>query len=186
MALTQVQGQMIAPSTTLTSPAITGGTWTSPSGSTITSGTAVVSTSGTTIDFTSIPSWVKRITVMLAGVSFTTGNNLGIQLGVGGVAVTTGYSSVMQFSQTGNAPTVSAYTATIASGAGFSASVLYNGIVTIAYMGSNKWVASSILNSDGSVAQATSSGYIALSGVLDMVRVMGGTFDAGSINILYE
>jgi hypothetical protein len=53
-------------------------------------------------------------------------------------------------------------------------------------MGSNKWVASSILNSDGSVAQATSSGYIALSGVLDMVRVMGGTFDAGSVNILYE
>jgi hypothetical protein len=153
---------------------------------TIASGTTVASTSGTTIDFTAIPSWVKRITVMLAGVSFTTGSNIGIQLGVGGVAVTTGYSSVTQFSQTGNAPTVGAYTATIVSGAGFSASVLYNGIVTIAYMGSNKWVASSILNSDSSVAQATSSGYIALSGVLDMVRVMGGTFDAGSINILFE
>jgi hypothetical protein len=155
-------------------------------GTLLTASTAVASTSGTSIDFTSIPSWVKRITVMLAGVSFTTGNNIGIQLGVGGVAVTTGYSSVMQFSQTGSAPTVSAYTTTIASGAGFSSAVLYNGIVTIAYMGSNKWVASSILNSDGSVAQATSSGYIALSGVLDMVRVMGGTFDAGLINILYE
>jgi len=155
-------------------------------GTLLTASTAVASTSGTSIDFTSIPSWVKRITVMLAGVSFTTGNNIGIQLGVGGVAVTTGYSSVLQFSQTGSAPTVNAYTTTIASGAGFSSSVLYNGIVTIAYMGSNKWVASSILNSDGSVAQATSSGYIALSGVLDMVRVMGGTFDAGLINILYE
>jgi len=33
----------------------------------ITSGTAVASTSGTSIDFTGIPSWVKRITVMFNG-----------------------------------------------------------------------------------------------------------------------
>jgi hypothetical protein len=33
----------------------------------IKSGTAVASTSGTSIDFTSIPSWVKRVTVMFRG-----------------------------------------------------------------------------------------------------------------------
>jgi hypothetical protein len=35
----------------------------------IASGTAVNSTSGTSIDFTSLPAWIKRITVMLVGVS---------------------------------------------------------------------------------------------------------------------
>ena len=46
---------------TLTNKTIQGGA--------VTSGTAVASTSGTAIDFTSIPSWVKRITVMFSGVS---------------------------------------------------------------------------------------------------------------------
>ena len=46
----------------------------------IVSGTAVASTSGTSIDFTSIPSWVKRITVMFNGVSLTGTDALLIQL----------------------------------------------------------------------------------------------------------
>ena len=51
---------------TLTSPVIAG----TPTGvGVLTSGTAQASTSGTSIDFTSIPSWVKRITVMFDGVS---------------------------------------------------------------------------------------------------------------------
>ena len=36
----------------------------------LTLGTAVASTSGTSIDFSSIPSWVKRVTVMFNGSSF--------------------------------------------------------------------------------------------------------------------
>ena len=44
-----------------------------------TSGTAVTSTSGTAIDFTGIPSWVKRITVMLNGVSTSGTNNCRIR-----------------------------------------------------------------------------------------------------------
>jgi len=31
--------------------------------------TAVASTSGTSIDFTGLPSWIKRVTVMFSGVS---------------------------------------------------------------------------------------------------------------------
>jgi len=54
--------------------------------------TDVASTSGTSIDFTSIPSWVKRVTVMFNGVSTSGANNLLIQIGAGSVE-TTGYVS---------------------------------------------------------------------------------------------
>ena len=47
--------------------------------SAITAGTAVASTSGTSIDFTGIPSWVKRITVMFNGVSTNGTSNIQIQ-----------------------------------------------------------------------------------------------------------
>jgi len=50
----------------------------------IVSGTAVASTSGTSIDFTSIPSWVKRVTVMFAGVSTNGTGSYLIQIGDSG------------------------------------------------------------------------------------------------------
>ena len=49
---------------TATVPAVTGTLLISGQASAITSATAVASTSGTSIDYTGIPSWVKRITVM--------------------------------------------------------------------------------------------------------------------------
>ena len=56
--------------------------------------TAVASTSGTSIDFTNLPSWIKRITVMFSGVSLSASANLLIQLGVSGTPETSGYTSV--------------------------------------------------------------------------------------------
>ena len=61
-------------------------------GSSIVSGTAQNSTSGTAIDFTGIPSWVKRITVMFNGVSTNGTSNLLLQIGAGSVT-TSGYNS---------------------------------------------------------------------------------------------
>ena len=64
---------LTAPSTasdyTATLPAGTGSVVVAGSSSALTQGTAQASTSGTSIDFTGIPSWVKRITIMLSGVS---------------------------------------------------------------------------------------------------------------------
>ena len=48
-------------------------------------GTAVASTSGTSNDFTSIPSWVKRITVMFNGVSTNGTSPVQLQIGAGSV-----------------------------------------------------------------------------------------------------
>ena len=69
--------------------------WASVSGlpaQVLTLGTAVASTSGTSIDFTSIPSTVKRITIMFDGVS-TNGTSRGmIQIGTSSGVATSGYS----------------------------------------------------------------------------------------------
>jgi len=61
------------------------------SASAITSGTAVASTSGTSIDFTSIPSWVKSITVMFSAVSTSGTSDVIVRLGTGGSPETSGY-----------------------------------------------------------------------------------------------
>jgi hypothetical protein len=146
--------------------------------------TSVASTSGTSIDFTSIPSWVKRITVMFNGVS-TSGTSLyQIQLGSGSVT-TTGYISGAMQSTT----FVSSTAGMLLLGSSSAASVYYGNII-ISNITSNTWTSSSVLwNSAG--ATNTSGGTSPnLSGALDRVRIttVNGTdtFDAGSINIMYE
>jgi len=57
-------------------------------------GTAVTA-SGTSIDFTGIPSWVKRITVMFDGVSVSGTSRVMVQLGDSGGVETTGYTGAI-------------------------------------------------------------------------------------------
>lgn len=154
-------------------------------------GTAVASTSGTSIDFTSIPSWVKRITVMFQGVSLNGGADILIQLGVSSSAVTSGYlgTSASIASSTAGA---SNYTAGIGlrSGGGSGAAGVRHGAVIINNISGNAWVSQgSVGYSDAATCVYTGSS-ISLAGVLNMIRITTSTgtdtFDAGSINILYE
>ena len=157
----------------------------------IVSGTAQNSTSGTSIDFTGIPSWAKRVTVMFNGVSTSGTSNLQIQIGSGSVA-TTGYDSA---SYTANSVNVGATTGFLVTALNFAAGT-YSGATGLFLQNSstNSWVASGTLGqtnvpaTNGSLS--TCGGNKALSGTLDRVRIttVNGTdtFDAGSINILYE
>jgi hypothetical protein len=151
----------------------------------IVSGTAVASTSGTSIDFTSIPSWVKRITVMLSGVS-TNGTSIPqIQLGDAGGVEITGYAG---YSYNPSTAATSATGATLA-GQWSAASALY-GSCTISLIGSNAWVVSFSGAATG-LNTICACGYSkTLSNTLTQVRIttVNGTdtFDAGTINILYE
>lgn len=154
----------------------------------ITSGTAVASTSGTSIDFTSIPSWVKRLTVMLSGVSTSGTSNWLLQLGSGSVT-TTGYLSVAARLTNAVAVATTSYT----NGLGIyndSAAAVVGGICTFTLLGSNAWTATAVLSRTDSVSIYTSGMTVTLGGTLDRVRIttVNGTdtFDAGSINILYE
>jgi hypothetical protein len=155
----------------------------------ITSGTAVASTSGTSIDFTGIPSWVKRITVMFNGVSTSGTSQRQVQLGAGSVT-TTGYTS-SGFGWTGGTNGSSSTTGILFDGQTPVAASNYNAVMTINNFGNNTWVASALIAATtGSVSQFMATGAITLSGTLDRVRIttVNGTdtFDAGSINILYE
>lgn len=153
----------------------------------ITLGTTVATTSGTSIDFTSIPSWVKRITVMLNGVS-TSGTSIKqIQIGSGAIS-TSGYLSTSTW--------VSGTTTYTSLTSGFAiqsnqATAVLSGAITLTLIGSNTWVASGI-TSDNMNALTTQTGgnSPALAGTLDRVRLttVNGTdtFDAGSVNIMYE
>jgi hypothetical protein len=154
----------------------------------LTSGTAQASTSGTSIDFTSIPSWVKRITVMLNSISLNGTSNILIQIGSGS-PTTTGYISAS--SLVGQAVATQGVTST----AGFiiidgAASQNIIGSLTIVNISGNTWIASGIFIINGIAYTGQLTGGVSLSGVLDRVRIttVNGTdaFDAGSINILYE
>lgn len=155
----------------------------------LTSGTAVASTSGTSIDFTSIPSWVKRITVMFNGVSGSGTSQRQVQLGAGSVVIT-GYTS-SGASWTGGTNGSASTTGILFDGQASAAATIYNAVMTINNFGSNIWVASAIATATaGTVQMSYCTGAIALGGTLDRVRIttVNGTdtFDAGSVNILYE
>jgi hypothetical protein len=154
----------------------------------ITSGTAVASTSGTSIEFTSIPSWVKRVTVLFSGVSTNSTGTLMTQLGTSGGYVISGYVSG---SETGTGSTSLTVGLACSRPSVPSASSTYYGFLEISTLGSNIWVSSG--NTwDASVAY-TNAGGVTLGGTLDRLRIIASTtgnpadtFDAGSINILYE
>jgi hypothetical protein len=172
-----------AGSNTITLPALTGTAVIAGQNSAITAGTSVASTSGTSIDFTSIPSWVKRVTVMLNGVSTNGASVVQLQLGAGSVT-TTGYNS----SWTGTT-TLYSQTTGFGSQSFSSASDARNGSYVLTNISGNTWVSSCVI-SNGTTFTGIGAGTIALGGVLDRVRIttVNGTdtFDAGSINILYE
>jgi len=163
---------------TLTSPNI-GGTPVM-NASVISSGTAVSSTSGTSIDFTGIPSWVKRVTVMFDGLSTDGGSSIQIQIGDSGGIETTGYVS-------GNA--YGGLTTGFVLAINPSASYLQIGTMVFTNLSGNTWVqnGNSLVTA---VAIQPAAGSKTLSATLDRVRIttVNGTdnFDAGTINILYE
>jgi hypothetical protein len=153
--------------------------------SVITSGTAVASTSGTSIDFTSIPSWAKRITVMFDSMSTNGSSGIVVRIGSGSVS-TSGYTS--QFSTNGLSGSItSGFYTTWRGDAGNNV----RGFITICLITGFTYIVSGVTGAAAANDDITSAaGRIVLSGILDRVRIttVGGTdtFDAGSINILYE
>lgn len=152
----------------------------------ITSGAAVASTSGTAIDFTDIPNWVKRITVMFSGVSLSGTSDILVQLGVSSGVENTGYTS---FCSTLGTSGISQSTSTT----GFIirlqvASLSYHGQLILSSLSNISWVG--LVGGNQTTAASVGGGSKTLSATLDRIRIttVNGTdtFDAGSINILLE
>ena len=158
--------------------------------SVIVAGTAVASTSGTSIDFTGIPSWVKRITVMCNGVSLSGSSAFLVQLGTASGVETTGYDAVLIIGSQASSNTVNASTAGFPFYSG-AASYIVSGSIIFNNVSGNIWVAQGVFANSTTTAYVTScAGTKTLASILTRVRVTTtngtDTFDAGSINILYE
>jgi hypothetical protein len=150
--------------------------------------TAVATTSGTSINFNSIPAWVERITVMFAGVSTSGTSNYQVQLGNGSV-VTSGYLSANTTLNSGGSNLVTATSGIIVSQPDTGATSTI-GALTLTLISSNTWIGTGVVYRTNTAATQHIAGSIALGGTLDRVRLttVNGTdtFDAGSVNILYE
>jgi len=182
---------------TLAAPAVAGSNTLSLLAATATNsvntlGTAVASTSGTSIDFTSLPSWVKRITIMLSGVSQSTTDDITLLLGTGATPTyaSSGYNG-LSISQAGGSTTNLSTSFKITCLGGPTAALIY-GITTLNLITGNTWVCNSS-NGNGTATGVNQASYCygsnALGATLTAIRIAltgAGTFDAGSINILYE
>lgn len=157
-------------------------------GGTITAGTVVTAPSTANIDFTSIPSWVQKITIGYAGTSTNGGSILLIRLGTSGGVQTTGYVDTYTYTGPGQAGASTTVGFAIYND---TAGVLRSGIITLSRVNSanGTWAAQGFVGTSQNYIQTT-GGYITLSGTLTTVRLttVNGTdlYNTGSVNILYE
>jgi hypothetical protein len=148
--------------------------------------TAQATTSGTSKDFTGIPAWAERITVMFQGVSSNSTSLWLLQLGTSSGVTVTGYLGRVR--DLGSV--TSAYSAGFTLLTDSTNGAILHGLIQVVTLGSNNFAMSGILSRSDGANQYISGGSMALGGVLDRVRLttVNGTdvFDAGSVNILVE
>lgn len=147
-------------------------------------GTAVASTSGTSIDFTSIPSWVKRVTVILSDVSTNGTSQYICQIGDSGGIENSGYTG-----GAGSAASAAGNSTGYLISVNQAAAGSYSGAAVLTNLSGNLWVVSGVTCGQA-YTPSMFGGSKTLSATLDRVRIttVNGTdtFDAGSINIMYE
>jgi len=189
-ALSIDASQKVTFANSLTSPTLVTPIINGMASSILTSGIAVASTSGTNIDFTGIPSWAKRITVMFNEISTSGTSNILLQLGTSLGIQTSGYTGVFGYigapgdNMIANSPGFGLYNDT--------ASDLRSGTITLNLLNSATgiWTCSGITSWSTRLYSLPTSGSKTLSGTLNRVRITTAngtdTFDAGFINIMYE
>ena len=178
----------VAGTNTVTIPAVTGTPVISGQNSAITAGTSVTA-SGTGVTFSNIPSWVKRITVMLDLVVAGGSSAFLVQIGTGGTPSTSNYNSVVWSASVNYSGATNGFILN----AGSTGTQTYTGSLVLNNITGNEWVGTSLFNnssSSGGSIGSLQTGRAGLSGVLNLVKVTtsNGTdvFGGGTINILYE
>ena len=152
------------------------------------SGTVIATTSGTAHNFTSIPSHVKRITVMLSDVSTDGTANISLRIGDSGGLATTGYQGYSSIIDAGVVNTQSTTTSFVLMFLHAAASQT-SGVASLSLIDSatNTWTVSWSLIATSGNTHSSGAGRVSLSGTLDRVSLFStDTFDDGKFNILYE
>ena len=177
-------GQTTLTSLPLVSPVISG----TPSGvGTLTSGTAQAA-SGATVSFTGIPSWAKRITVLLKAVTTVSTGLPAIRAGAGSYEAT-GYSAINNaIGSVSASSSASVTTSWDLQNSGGSANIYSGQLVITRLEGYVYTIAGQV--SYGSVSTALTTGYKTFSGDISQLQLLMSTgvdtFNGGSINIMYE
>ncbi len=150
--------------------------------------TAQAATSGTSKNF-AIPTWARRVTVMLDGVSLNAATDILIQIGTASGIEAAGY--------VGTSSLVAAAVVTTGLSSGWrlfdnsaAASNVMSGALVLTKMAGDTWIATGMFGDSSEVATRITAGSKTLAGALTQVRVTSVTgtaaFDAGSINVSYE
>jgi hypothetical protein len=146
--------------------------------------------SGTAVDFTGIPSWVKRITVMFSGVSTNGTSPVLVQIGTSSGVENTNYLGASSSLGTGVLSTNFSSGFLISFGSNEAATLVRHGSLVLTAVGSNIWTCIGGVGDSSGARLSVTQGAKTLSGINDRVRVTTGngtdTFDAGTINIIYE
>ena len=182
---------VLASSATLSSPTINSPTFGGTPGSSLITRMSAggVSASGSTsVDFTSMPSWINAITVMFSDISTNGTSFMLVQLGTSSGFATSGYVSTCNDLDGGGGSSSNSSTAGLIMRVQAAAGII-NGLMNIAYMGSNRWAANVTCMSNTSVV-FMGGGTVTLGGTLDRVRIttVNGTdaFDTGTLNVSYQ
>jgi hypothetical protein len=147
-------------------------------------------TTNTSLDFTGIPAWVKRVTVLLAGVSTNSTSPIQLQIGTGSTTyVSSGYTCGSGIFGSVNNTGINSYTAGFVVPSALAADLHYAELRLMNLSG-NQWVCHGTGYSTGNPYTTIVNGTISLAAVLTAVRITTiagtSTFDAGTTNILYE
>ena len=180
---------VLASSATLSSPTLSSPTLSSPTFSGTPGSSLIVRMSSgglnasgnTSVDFTSMPSWINIINVTFRNISTVSNDNILVQLGTSG-----GVTTSIDFDGSGSVTTSSTSGFILKTNPG---SNIINGIMTIAYTGSNAWVNNHSVSTSTTI-MSVGGGTVALGGTLDRVRITtvsgSDAFDAGSLNVSYQ
>lgn len=152
--------------------------------------TEQATTSGTSVTFNNgsiIPAGTKRVTVMFEAVSLTTNTPFDVTIGDAGGLETSGYVSTTISGEIpgGTINNGIASTAEFAiihnSGDTFSGTM----VLTLKDAANNTWIAT-VLGKSSTTHVVMGGGQKSLSAELTQLQISGGTFDGGSINVMYE
>jgi hypothetical protein len=151
-------------------------------------------TSGASVDFTGIPSWAKRITLNMSGVSTTGTNLIVVRLGDAGGFENSGYLGSSCF--VSGLPSYNSFNQStgfnVVGGTASVAGVTMYGSLTLSVLeaSTNTWACQGVIARGDTATVAMVGGVKALSDTLTQIQLanVGGTdtFDAGKANILYE
>ena len=150
--------------------------------------TEVASTSGTSIDWSSIPAGVKRISMHFHGVSTSGTSVMMVQIGPSGGVETSGYISTATMAGSNEDVLTIGFSLLFNN----AATQLYEGRVTfeLGFAASNTWTAVGMTRRLLSNEITTVVGSKPLAGELSIIRLTteGGsdTFDLGEVNISWE